>query len=73
MFTDVQVGFLELINNMLTTGMVPALYLDDEKKVLLSSIRDEVIILGLPQTKDIMWQFFINICADNLHIILCIK
>ena len=76
MFTDahvVQEGFLELINNMLTTGMVPALYPDDEKEVLLSSVRDEVIKLGLPQTKDVMWQFFINKCADNLHIILCMS
>jgi len=25
-------GFLELINNMLTSGMVPALYTDEEKE-----------------------------------------
>jgi dynein heavy chain len=36
LFTDnhvVEEGFLELINNMLTTGMVPALFSDDEKEV----------------------------------------
>lgn len=76
MFTDaqfVQEGFLELINNILTTGMVPALYPDDEKEVLLSSVKEEVIKVRLPQTKDVMWQFFVNKCADNLHIILCIS
>ena len=25
-------GFLELVNNMLTSGMVPALFADDEKE-----------------------------------------
>jgi dynein heavy chain, axonemal len=37
LFTDnhvVEEAFLEFINNMLTTGMVPALYADDEKEVL---------------------------------------
>lgn len=31
-------GFLELINNMLTSGMVPALYADDEKEAILSGV-----------------------------------
>ncbi|XP_005112302.2 dynein heavy chain 10, axonemal [Aplysia californica] len=40
LFTDQHVaeeGFLELINNMLTTGMVPALYADDEKEGIIGS------------------------------------
>ncbi|KAJ2996626.1 Dynein heavy chain 10, axonemal [Globomyces sp. JEL0801] len=76
MFTDahvVQEGFLELINNMLTTGQVPALYPDDEKDAVLSAVRDEVIKLGLAQTKEVMWQYFVNKCADNLHIVLCMS
>ena len=32
-------GFLELINNMLTTGMVPALYADDEREQIIGSVR----------------------------------
>ncbi|KAK3792441.1 hypothetical protein RRG08_045982, partial [Elysia crispata] len=38
-FTDQHVaeeGFLELINNMLTTGMVPALYPDEEKDAIIT-------------------------------------
>ena len=31
-------GFLELINNMLTSGMVPALYADDEKENIISQV-----------------------------------
>ncbi len=45
LFTDAHVadeGFLELINNMLTSGMVPALYDGGEKDGLISSVRAEV-------------------------------
>eukprot|EP00842_Homolaphlyctis_polyrhiza_P003630 jgi/Hompol1/4268/HPOL_001758-RA len=76
LFTDahvVQEGFLELINNMLTTGMVPALYEDDEKDPVLSVVRDEVARLGLMQTREVMWQYFVNKCSDNLHIVLCMS
>ncbi|EGF80533.1 hypothetical protein BATDEDRAFT_25191 [Batrachochytrium dendrobatidis JAM81] len=76
MFTDahvVQEGFLELINNMLTTGMVPALYSDDEKDAVVSSVGEEVARLGLLQTREVMWQYFVNKCSDNLHIVLCMS
>ena len=46
LFTDAHVAnesFLELINNMLTSGMIPALYDDGEKEGLISGIREEVI------------------------------
>lgn len=45
LFTDAHVadeGFLELINNMLTSGMVPALYDGAEKDGLIGSVRAEV-------------------------------
>lgn len=38
LFTDSHVadeGFLELVNNMLTSGMVPALYDDGEKDMCI--------------------------------------
>lgn len=76
LFTDahvVQEGFLELINNMLTTGMVPALYEDDEKDVILNSVRDEAAKLGIVQTRENLWQYFVNKCSDNLHIVLCMS
>jgi dynein heavy chain len=76
MFTDahvVQEGFLELINNMLTTGMVPALFEDDEKEVLLGSIRDETAKMGMVQNKENLWQYLVNKCSDNMHIVLCMS
>lgn len=47
LFTDAHVaneGFLELINNMLTSGMIPALYEDAEKDALITGIREKVSI-----------------------------
>ena len=43
MFTDAHVleeGFLELINNLLTIGMVPALFDEDEKKGMFDKLRN---------------------------------
>ncbi|KAG9262045.1 dynein heavy chain 10, axonemal [Astyanax mexicanus] len=73
LFTDAHVaeeGFLELINNMLTSGMVPALFPDDEKESVLNQIRDEAVKMGSGHSKESVWQYFINKSASNLHIVL---
>uniref|UniRef100_A0A8C9FH70 Dynein axonemal heavy chain 10 n=1 Tax=Pavo cristatus TaxID=9049 RepID=A0A8C9FH70_PAVCR len=73
LFTDGHVAeesFLELINNMLTSGMVPALFADDEKDNILSQIGDEAIKAGVNPAKQSVWQYFVNKCASNLHIVL---
>ena len=38
-------GFLELINNMLTSGMVPALYPDDEKELIIGNVGKNISYL----------------------------
>eukprot|EP01135_Chromosphaera_perkinsii_P009070 Nk52_evm1s1607 gene=Nk52_evmTU1s1607 len=76
MFTDshvAQEGFLELINNILTTGSVPALYETDEIDTIINSIRSEVTNAGINPTKDNCWGHFVAKCADNLHIILAMS
>ncbi|XP_053336632.1 dynein axonemal heavy chain 10 [Clarias gariepinus] len=73
LFTDAHVaeeGFLELINNMLTSGMVPALFPDDEKDSILNQVRDEAMKMGSGPSKDSVWQYFVNKSANNLHIVL---
>lgn len=48
LFTDAHVaqeGFLELINNMLTSGMVPALFPDDEKEAIIGQVKTFQIIM----------------------------
>ena len=39
----VAAGFLELINNMLTSGMVPALYADDEKEAIIGQVSLDIV------------------------------
>ncbi|XP_036382121.1 dynein heavy chain 10, axonemal [Megalops cyprinoides] len=73
LFTDAHVaeeGFLELINNMLTSGMVPALFPDDEKESVLNQVRDEAMKMGAGPSKESVWQYFVNKSANNLHIVL---
>lgn len=41
LFTDshvIEEGFLELVNNMLTIGMVPALFDEDSKKAIIDLV-----------------------------------
>lgn len=76
LFTDAHVvdeGFLELINNMLTSGMVPALFKEEEKDGMISQVRDAVVASGMVDTKENCWQYFINRCRSNLHITLAMS
>ncbi|ELU10552.1 hypothetical protein CAPTEDRAFT_221643 [Capitella teleta] len=76
LFTDqhvVEEGFLELINNMLTSGMVPALYADDEKEQIIGQIRNEATSAGSAPARESIWQFFVNKCANNLHVVMAMS
>ncbi|XP_005344424.1 dynein heavy chain 10, axonemal [Microtus ochrogaster] len=73
LFTDAHVaeeGFLELINNMLTSGIVPALFPEEEKDGILSQIGQEALKCGMGPAKESVWQYFVNKSANNLHIVL---
>lgn len=94
LFTESHVakeGFLEIINNMLTSGTVPAMLADEEKEQVINAIRDEVfsskflrnstensdpfqvIKSRIPDSRENCWNFFINRCRNNLHIVLCMS
>ena len=76
LFTDAHVveeGFLEFINNMLTTGMVPALFEQDEKDALGSTVRAEVKAAGLIETSENCWKYYVENCRQNMHIILAMS
>lgn len=73
LFTDNHVkeeGFLELINNMLASGMVPALFSEEEKEPLYQSVMGRIEELGLAPSKDNKWSLFVSKCRDNLRIVL---
>ncbi|XP_072163343.1 dynein axonemal heavy chain 10-like [Diadema setosum] len=76
LFTDAHVaqeGFLELINNMLTAGMVPALFADDEKEAIVGQMRDEATKQGIPPIREAIWQYFITKSINNLHVVLAMS
>ena len=76
LFTDAHVadeGFLEFINNMLTTGMVPALYEPDEKDGLINSVRKEAKEHGIVETPDSLWAYYVTKCRNNMHIVLAMS
>jgi dynein heavy chain len=76
LFTDAHVveeGFLELINNVLTIGMVPGLFPEEEKEGLISPLDKEMRAKKLPETKEFRWSFFINRCRENMHIIMAMS
>ncbi|XP_077456872.1 dynein axonemal heavy chain 10-like [Stigmatopora argus] len=66
-------GFLELINNMLTSGIVPALFPDDEKESILNQLRDEALKEGAGPSKASVWEYFVKKSASNLHIVLAMS
>ena len=78
LFTDGHVpagqeGFVELINNILTAGMVPALFDDGERDQLGGGCRDEMTKQGLDDSKDACWAYFVAKCRDNLHVVLAMS
>eukprot|EP00958_Prasinococcus_capsulatus_P027403 scaffold5502_cov390-Prasinococcus_capsulatus_cf.AAC.6 len=74
LFTDSHVaeeGFLELINNMLTSGMVTALFTDEEKEKLVNP--EEVAGSNVGTSKEECWNHFVDKCRNNLHIVLAMS
>jgi dynein heavy chain len=62
MFCDNHVaeeGFLELINNILTIGMVPGLFPEEEKDGMIGPLDDEMRKQKLPETKEFRWNYFV--------------
>ncbi|KAL2609519.1 hypothetical protein R1flu_028092 [Riccia fluitans] len=76
LFTDTQIvneGFVEDINNLLNSGEVPGLFTADEKDRLCVDIREYALTLGIPLTKDSLYNCFINRARDFIHVVLCMS
>ncbi|XP_068196033.1 dynein axonemal heavy chain 11 [Antennarius striatus] len=72
--TDAQIPderFLVLINDMLASGDIPDLFVDEEVDMIVSSIRVELRGLGLADTRDNCWNFFIERIRRQLKVVLC--
>jgi len=76
LFTDGHVAeesFLELVNNILTAGMVPALFPEEEKGPLIAQIRNRAVMEGIEETKDNLWKYLVSHCHNNMHIVLAMS
>uniref|UniRef100_A0A8C4HJQ5 Dynein, axonemal, heavy polypeptide 9 like n=1 Tax=Dicentrarchus labrax TaxID=13489 RepID=A0A8C4HJQ5_DICLA len=72
--TDAQIPderFLVLINDMLASGDIPDLFSDEEVDMIVTSIRMELRGLGLIDTRDNCWSFFIERIRRQLKVVLC--
>ncbi|TNM97819.1 hypothetical protein fugu_014065 [Takifugu bimaculatus] len=72
--TDAQIPderFLVLINDMLASGDIPDLFSDEDMDIIVNSIRMELRGLGLIDTRDNCWSFFIERIRRQLKVVLC--
>lgn len=58
---------------MLTIGMVPALFDEDGKKKMGDKVRDEAKRKGILESKDELWNYFLEKVKDNMLIVLCMS
>ncbi|XP_058258889.1 dynein axonemal heavy chain 11 isoform X1 [Hemibagrus wyckioides] len=72
--TDAQIPderFLVLINDMLASGDIPDLFTEEEVDMIVASIRLELRGLGLLDTRENCWNFFIDRIRRQLKVVLC--
>lgn len=63
LMTDAQVSnehFLVLINDLLASGEIPDLFNDDELEEVIGGVKNEVKGLGMEDTRENCWRFFID-------------
>lgn len=76
LMTDSQVAeeqFLVLINDLLASGEIPGLFADDEVENIISSMRPQVKSLGMNDTREACWKFFIEKVRRQLKVRLRLR
>lgn len=69
--TDSQVAeeqFLVLINDLLASGEIPGLFQDDEVENIIGSMRPQVKSLGMQDTRENCWKYFIDKVRRQLKV-----
>ena len=61
--------FLVLINDLLASGEIPELFGEDELDMIISGVRNEVKGLGLFDSKENCWKFFIDRVRKQLKVL----
>jgi len=76
LMSDAQVGeeqFLVLINDMLASGNIPDLFPDDEIENIVNSLKNEVKHLGMVDSKENCWKYYIEKVRKMLKVIVLFK
>ena len=71
LMTDAQVAdekFLVLINDLLASGEIPDLFPDDEIENIINGVRNEVKGLGMEDSRENCWRFFIEKVRRTLKV-----
>ena len=71
LLTDAQVPdekFLVVINDLLASGEIHELFVEDELENVISGVRNEVKGAGLEDTKENCWDFFIDRVRRQLKV-----
>ena len=78
-FTDAEVkdeGFLEYINQILSTGEVSGLFAKDEVDAIIGDMRPvakKEAGKGFVDSADNLWKYFLQRARANLHVVLCMS
>ena len=78
-FTDAEVkdeGFLEYINQILSTGEVSGLFAKDEVDAIIGDMRPvakKEAGKGFVDSVDNLWKYFLQRARANLHVVLCMS
>ncbi|XP_033636218.1 dynein heavy chain 2, axonemal-like isoform X2 [Asterias rubens] len=76
LFNDTQVvdeSFLEDINNILSSGEVPALYKPEEFEEVRNALSADAKKDGIHESPENMFSYFIERVRTNLHVVLCMS
>lgn len=71
LMTDAQVAdekFLVLINDLLASGEIPDLFPDDEVENIINALRNEVKGMGIFDSKENCWRYFIDKVRKQLKV-----
>lgn len=74
LMTDAQVAdekFLVLINDLLASGEIPELFVDEDIEAIINGVRNEVKATGEQDTRENCWKFFIERVRRMLKVVLC--
>lgn len=66
----IQESFLELINSLLTVGVIDNLFEEPEKAEIRNELRNKSKKAGYGESADEVWEYFRDLAKNNMHLML---